>query len=248
MSLSNLGQWFETPRGLYLQAWEQSQFDQRVADIFGFNAVQIGLCGQGFLRANRMPHRLHCNVCRDPGEPGALQAAVEELPFASQSLDLVILPHVLEFASHPHQVLREVERVLLPEGHLLVSGFNPLSLWGLRRSFSGHMGEIPWTGQYLSVSRLKDWLSLLGLEVHDLQYGCYAPPLASEVWLRRWSFMEAAGRHCWPIAGGAYVLHAVKRVQGLRLIMPRWRQLKASKKGMAVVTQKNPHQDSEWNM
>lgn len=239
MSLSNLGQWLETPRGRYLLAWEQAQFDQRVADIFGFNAVQIGLCEQDFLRTNRMPHRLRCGACRVLAESGAaVQATVEELPFASQSLDLVILPHVLEFASHPHQVLREVERVLLPEGHVLISGFNPLSLWGLRRALSGHMGEIPWTGQYLSASRLKDWLSLLGLENHALQFGCYAPPVASEVWLRRWSFMETTGRHGWPIAGGAYILHAVKRVQGLRLITPRWREHKARKKAMVAVTQK----------
>lgn len=239
MSLSNLGQWFDSQQGRYLLAWEQAQLDQRLVDIFGFNAVQIGLCDQDFLRSNRMPHRLRCGACRAMDEPGAdIQAAVEELPFASQSLDLVVLPHVLEFASHPHQVLREVERVLLPEGHLLITGFNPLSLWGLRRTLSGHMGDIPWTGQYLSPARLKDWLSLLGMETHGQQYGCYAPPLSSEVWLRRWSFMEATGRHCWPFAGGAYILHAIKRVQGMRLITPRWRQQKARKKAMVAVTQK----------
>lgn len=240
MSLSNLGQWFNTPRGRYLLAWEQAQFDQRVTDIFGFHAVQIGLCGQNFLRANRMPHRLLCAACRVADEPGLmLHAVAEELPFASQSLDLVVLPHVLEFASHPHQVLREVERVLLPEGHLLISGFNPLSLWGMRRALAGHMGDIPWTGQYLSVPRLKDWLSLLGMESRSTRFGCYAPPVASTEWLRRWSFMESAGRHCWPIGGGAYILHAVKRVQGLRLITPRWRAANSRKKAMVVATQQS---------
>lgn len=216
-------------------------FDSAVSDLFGFNALQIGLCAQDFLRANRMPHRMLCGACREGSESGLmLHAAVEELPFASQSLDLVVLPHVLEFASHPHQVLREVERVLLPEGHVLISGFNPYSLWGARRALAGHMGEIPWTGQYLSASRLKDWLSLLGMESHALLYGCYAPPLASEVWLRRWSFMEAAGQHCWPIAGGAYLLHAIKRVQGMRLITPRWRQQNSKKaKAMVAVTQRS---------
>lgn len=239
MSISNLGQWLDTPRGQYLLAWEQQHVDRVVADVFGFNAVQIGLCRQDFLRANRMPYRLHCGACTQAEEPGAgLLLSPEELPFASQSLDLVVLPHVLEFSANPHQVLREVERVLLPEGHLLITGFNPFSLWGMRRALAGNLGEIPWRGQFLPAPRLKDWLSLLGFETRSGGFGCYAPPAASAVWLRRWSFMESVGAYAWPFAGGAYIVQAVKRVQGMRLITPKWREQKARKKAMVVVTQK----------
>jgi SAM-dependent methyltransferase len=232
MSIPGFEQWLDTPRGQYLLAWEQRKFDQLVTDIFGYNAVQIGQPKQDFLRSNRMPHRLQCGGTR----PAAVLCDPEELPFASQSLDLVVLPHVLEFAAHPHQLLREVERVLVPEGSVVIAGFNPYSLWGLRRSFSGNLGDLPWQGQYFSVPRLKDWLTLLSFETHAASFGCYAPPASSEAWLRRWSFMDAAGDRWWHFAGGAYMLQAVKRVRGMRLIMPDWRAQVRPKKAMAPIS------------
>jgi SAM-dependent methyltransferase len=240
MSITNLAQWLASPRGQYLLAWEQRHLDRIVADIFGFNAVQVGLCGYDFLRANRMPHRVHCGACIQADEPGAdAYLVAEELPFATQSLDLVVLPHVLEFAAHPHQVLREVERVLVPEGHVVITGFNPFSMWGVRRALAGHMGDMPWMGQYLSAPRLKDWLNLLGCECRVSQFGCYAPPAASEEWLRRWSFMDSVGQRLWPFMGAAYIVHAVKRVHGMRLITPKWREQKTRKKSLLAVTQKS---------
>jgi len=238
MAYTGLAQWLSTPRGIYLLAWEKLCVDQVVADIFGFNAVQIGLCGHDYLHANRMPHRLHCCIdCETPEEGVGVRLLPEELPFASQSLDLLVLPHLLEFSAHPHQILREAERVLVPEGHLLITGFNPVSMWGIRRALSGNLGEMPWVGQYLSLVRLKDWLSLLGFESRFSAYGCYAPPVASQIWLRRLSFMDSLGKRWWPFIGGDYLLHAVKRVQGVRLIVPRWREKKARKKAMVPVTQ-----------
>jgi ubiquinone/menaquinone biosynthesis C-methylase UbiE len=88
-----------------------------------------------------------------------------QLPFAAHSIDLVVMPHVLEFRADPHQILREVERVLIPEGEVLITGFNPISIWGLRRALPNCPGHFPWNGHYLSVRRLKDWLQLLGFEV-----------------------------------------------------------------------------------
>lgn len=234
MSISSFEQWLESPRGQYLLAWEQRQLDLVVADIFGYNAVQIGLPGYDFLRSNRMSFRF---ACAGAGEIGvAVEVEAGELPFASASVDLVVLPHMLEFAAHPHQILREVERVLVPEGHVVIAGFNPYSLWGLRRAFAGNLGELPWTGQYLSVPRLKDWLSLLGFETRTDAFGCFAPPASTQAWLRRWSFMDTVGVRWWPIAGAAYVLQAVKRVPGMRLITPRWRDSRQSKKAMIPVT------------
>lgn len=238
MAYTGLEQWLSTPRGLYLLAWEKLCVDQVVADIFGFNAVQVGLCGYDYLHANRMPHRLHCCMdCETMGQGVGVCFLPEELPFASQSLDLLVLPHLLEFSAHPHQILREAERVLVPEGHLIITGFNPVSMWGLRRALSGNLGEVPWVGQYLSLVRLKDWLSLLGFESRFSANGCYAPPVSSQIWLRRLSFMDSLGKRWWPFAGGAYLLHAVKRVQGVRLIVPRWREKNARKKAMVPVTQ-----------
>lgn len=235
MSMPDLSDWLETPLGRYLLDWERGAIDRTVADIFGYNAVQIGLPGIDLLQANRMPFRFNC--ARDGGV--AVRAQAFELPFATASIDLVLLPHVLEFSSDAHSVLREVERVLVPEGSVVLSGLNPLSLWGARRALVRGEGAFPWRGQYRSSMRIKDWMKLLGLEVVGLESGCHVPVVGTEAWLQRWSFMDRAGPRWWPVLGAAYVMHGVKRVQGMRLIMPQWRERKASAKRLSTVAQRN---------
>ena len=119
-----------------------------------------------------------------------------ELPFATQSLDLVVLPHVLEFAQEPHQILREVERVLIPEGQIIVTGFNPASLWGARQAATRLVSRpfLPQSGELISVPRLKDWLKLLNMEVHPGHFGCYAPPLRHRALAAALRFPGAHGR------------------------------------------------------
>jgi SAM-dependent methyltransferase len=188
--------------------------------VFGFNAVQIGLPQVDFLRNSRIPLRVTCAV----EAPARVRADPMFLPFDSQSLDLVVMPHVLEFSAHPHQVLREAERVLRPEGRLVLSGFNPRSLWGLARLVFGSERGYPWCGNFLNVSRVKDWMVLLGLEVAAGSMCCYRPPINRESWLRRLRFMEPAGDRWWAMGGGVYFLQAIKRVHGMRVIMPAWKK------------------------
>ena len=220
-------------------AWEAEHFDLMVADLFGYHAVQVGLGGVDLLRNNRIPVRVRC----DSGgsrDVRMLLAEPEVLPFEANSVDLLLLPHVLEFAALPHQVLREVERVLVPEGRVIVSGFNPLSLWGVRRFAQRRNKHYPWEGQYLSVRRLKDWLKLLSFDVHGAHFGCYAPPLGQDKWLARCRFMDRIGKRWWPVCGGVYVLQAVKRVHGMRLIQPKWRTRAVRAKSLSTVAQKGP--------
>ncbi len=226
-------EWFATPLGRYLLAREQAYFDGAVADVFGYNAFQFGLPEFDLLRASRIPFRLRVGA----GGAAGLVADFRDLPIAGNSTDLVLLPHVLEFSENPHQILREVARVLLPEAQVMIACFNPWSLWGFRRAFSRD-GRYPWHGRFLNLPRLKDWLALLGLEIVAGRMGCYVPPCASEKWLGRLAFMEAAGDRWWPIAGGIYFLQAVKRVRGLRLIMPKWSDRLAPKKSLAAVPKK----------
>ena len=211
--------WFETPLGQHLLFREQRYFDNAVSDVFGFNAVQVGLPQLDFLRNSRIPLRVTCAV-----EPSAdVRADPMFLPFESQSLDLLLLPHVLEFSANPHQVLREAERVLRPEGRLLMAGFNPRSLWGLARVLQGGERGYPWNGNFLNISRVKDWMVLLGMEVAAGSMCCYRPPINREHWLRRLRFMEPAGDRWWAMGGGVYFLQAVKRVQGMNIILPQWK-------------------------
>lgn len=210
-------EWFATPLGRYLLEREQAYFDNAVADIFGYNAFQLGLTGLDLLRASRI--LLRCRVDLD-GTAG-LRADFRDLPIASNSVDLAVLPHALEFNDNPHQILREVARVLRPEAHVVISSFNPWSLWGVRRAF-WRKREYPWNGRFLHLMRLKDWCALLGLEIVAGRMCCYIPPATTEKWLGRFAFMDAAGDRWWPIGGSVYFLQAVKRVHGMRVIMPRW--------------------------
>jgi SAM-dependent methyltransferase len=216
--------WRQTPQGRYVLAWEQERLDAALADVFGFNALQLGMPEQDFLRANRIALRQTIAQPSDlPDDaPPHLLADFTQLPIASQSVDLLLLPHVLEFHAEPHQILREAERILRPEGRLFILGFNPLSLWGLTRSLPAHARGQSRNRQYLSVLRLRDWLKLLGFEVDRGAFGVYVPPCKSEQWLRRWRFMELAGDRWWGFAGSVYLLRAIKRVAGMRLILPAW--------------------------
>lgn len=229
IEIDRLEDWLRTPPGKYLLAWEQQQLDRIVADLFGFHALQLGLRELDGLRCNRMPHRW--TALTTPGEgQAALVLDATALPFPAQSLDLVVLPHTLELSADPHATLREVERVLVPEGRVILCGLNPASLWGLRqrrahlyRRLGMEKWFLPQAGEFIGYWRLRDWLRLLGLEVEGGRFGCYRPAVDSERWLNRFAWMDKAGDRWWPIFGSVYLLVAIKRVQGMRLMEPGWK-------------------------
>jgi SAM-dependent methyltransferase len=227
----DLEDWFATPQGAYVLNWELARVDQVVADIFGYYAVQVGLPGIDFLRASRVTSRLTASLRGTP----SVVADAHELPFEDESLDLVILPHLLEFSSEPHQILREVERVLRPEGQVVILCFNPVSLWGVKKLFAAPP-HAPWSGEFVSVLRMKDWLKLLNFEMRGGRFGCYRPPYTSEKWLGRLGFLEHAGDRWWPVAGAVYLMQAKKRVPGMRIITPAWRKQRVKAESLAPST------------
>ena len=220
--------WFKTPPGRYLLEWEREQVDRAVSDIFGFHALQLGLPELDALCDNRMPHRWLADHAPSPRV--SFRTDFSALPFPANSLDLVVLPHSLELTPDPHTTLREVERVLVPEGRVVICGFNPASLWGLmqrrahlyHRMGFGHM-FLPEAGEFIGYWRLKDWLRLLGFEIEEERFGCYRPALTSDKWLQRFAWMDLAGERLWPILGAAYFVVAVKRVRGMTLLNPGWK-------------------------
>ena len=261
-SIIELAQWLQSPPGRYLLNWEQTQLDRAVTDLFGFHALQLGLPDLEALRANRMPHRwVASDSLREPellalpevdeslstlmpmSAGSALHCDFDALPFPSNSLDLVVLPHTLELARDPHDTLREVERVLVPEGRVVIVGFNPASLWGLRQNLGclrhrlGLGGELylPSTGDFIGYRRVRDWLRLLGFEVEGGRFGCWRLPLRSEAGLARVAWLESAGARAWPVLGAVYLVEAVKRVRGMRLVGMTRRRRVATRAAPAVV-------------
>jgi len=247
-SIIELAGWLQTAPGQYLLAWEQARLNEAVVDLFGFHALQLGLPELQGLEANRMPHRWL--ALDHVGEVGivSLHCEFDELPFEARSLDLVVLPHALELARDPHQTLREVERVLRPEGRVVILGLNPASLWGLRQNLGrllhGQRLFLPRAGDFIGYWRLRDWLRLLSFEVESAQFGCYSPPLRSEKWLRRWRWLERLGSRWWPVLGAVYFMVAVKRVHGMRLIGLA-RSSKRSPKAAPAVALHQHHQSKE---
>lgn len=214
----DLAAWLQTPPGRHLLAWEQTQVDAAVADLFGFHALQLGLPELDGLQANRMSHRWlagHDAACD-------LQCDFDALPFETASLDLVLLPHALELACDAHALLREVERVLRPEGRLIIFGLNPASFWALRQNLGrlrrGGEPYLPSEGDFIGYWRLRDWLKLLSFDVEAAHFGIYRPPLRTEAWLQRWRWIDGVGSRWWPVLGAVYFIQAVKRVQGMRMI------------------------------
>ena len=149
-------------------------------------------------------------------------AEPQHLPVASDSVDAVILPHTLDFAPNPHQVLREVERALIPEGRVVIIGFNPFSLWGLWRQFGRWRGAVPWCANFVSYPRLNDWLTLMGLDIERTDVMEFRPPTRT----RRLESVERVGRRVWPMLAGIYAVRAVKRVSRVTPLQPRWARLR----------------------
>ena len=206
----NLQNWLKTPPGQYLLDWEYAQFERVVADIFGYHALQLGLPELNALQASRIPHRwvaspylpeldvdfainkvAHQEVNKSykaikESKNIAFFTEFQALPFAENSLDLLILPHSLELSPDPHATLREAERVLVPEGKLIICGFNPLSLWGFKQKRSHlyqrlNVGDLylPEAGEFIGYRRLRDWLRLLNFDVEPGHFGCYRPAVKS---------------------------------------------------------------------
>ena len=119
-------------------------------------------------------------------------------------------------------MLREVERILIPEGKLLIVGFNPWSLWGGRRLFQLRSKRPPWTGHFFPVKRVNDWLLLLGFDLLSVDYLNFRPPLQNQPVMQRLAFLEGLGEKGWPFLGGVYVLEAVKRTLTLTPVWPKW--------------------------
>ncbi len=252
--------WLATAPGRYLLDWERGHFDEAVGDVFGYHALQLGLPELPALRHNRMPHRWLALSGAEHGpaseltlEPDAPRVALlshpAALPFPENSLDLVVLPHTLELSEDPHTTLREVERVLVPEGRVVISGLNPASLWGFRQQRAHWcrrlgFGELflPEEGEFIGYWRLRDWLRLLSFEVESARFGCYRPALSHPRWLERFAWMDAAGARWWPIFGAAYFLVAVKRVRGMRLLEPAWRTPAQRAAAPAVATPRQARQ------
>ena len=225
-------EWFAGPLGARVLREETALARLAMEDVFGFELLQVGTWGptQHLLVGARTQHTTL--LAPELSSGVTLCAPLDTLPFRSDSIDAILLPHTLEVVEDPYAVLREAERVLTGEGCLMICGFNPFSGWGARRVFGQYFGRRafpPDTRRMLSERRLRDWVALLGFDVDSVHGYLGFLPLtggANEIHPRR------------SLTAGAYLLKARKRVSTLTLVRPRRRVRQRVLVGAAEPTNK----------
>jgi len=237
--------WYASELGYRLFESEKDLMSQSLSDLFGYYLLQCG-CPEAnavfpagsWLKGSRVSSCFCLNFYNKQGVSGLSE--LHSLPVQTDCIDVVVLPHVLECSSNPHEVLREVERVLIPEGHVVILGFNPWSLWNLLRIFPFTRKLAPWNAKFLSAFRVIDWLSLLGFDLIDHKGYFYRPPIQREDLMKKLNFIERLGEKFWPKFGAGYMLVARKRVQTLTPIKPKWtRQRKVLASGLEPMNRNN---------
>jgi SAM-dependent methyltransferase len=222
-----LAEWLASPAGQRLRQAEQTVAAEPLRRVFGCQLLQVGAWG-GADEFIGMAGTARRAVCAEKYAPGVGFVADDwQLPVASHSVDAVLLPHTLERAGDPHQLLRECERVLTGGGRLIVLGFNPWSLLGLRRLLTRGAWP-PGVDQLYSERRLRDWLSLLNFDIASRER--YFPAVA-----------ESGGRmrrraHRLPGYYGGYLLVAVKRVHAVTPLRRIWQRPERMPAGLAEPT------------
>jgi SAM-dependent methyltransferase len=231
-----LSAWWESPLGRALLAAEAELLSAALEDVFGWELLQIGAWGNAreLLAGSRTRRKSLIAAAAFPCGANII-ARPSQLPVIGDCVDAALLPHTLEFSPDPYAVLREVDRVLVGEGQLLVLGFRPWSAWGMRARWS-RSGFPPGMRRILSERLLREWLVLLGFEVIAAQRYLYLSP-----WSRGLSTGEGAGRMLrrgltYPLPAGGYLLKARKRVYALTPVRPRMREKAAVIGGLVKPT------------
>jgi SAM-dependent methyltransferase len=219
-----LESWFARPRGQYLLEQERLLVNSVLGEAFGYHQLQLGVSGGHHIApGSPVGHKIYCSPAA--GEDVGLLSEPDCLPFADDSIDVVLLHHALEFSESPHRLLREAHRVLMPQGHIVIVGFNPLSAFGASMRVSGWLPGRFWGHSHsISSRRLKDWLHLLGAEVQGVNHCFVMPPAGGPSIFNFLARCDAAAMQYRLPLGGVYVMHARKTVSMLTPTRIRWRR------------------------
>ena len=221
-----LGEWFMEPAGQRVARAEERLVAAHLANLFGYNLLQVGtLPGLDLLASSRVLHRSVVDLGHASAVPpcdSVVRGSASALPVESDRMDVVVLPHVVEFEASPHEALREAARVLIPEGHLVLTSFSPLSLFGVWRTVLRRRGNPPWNGHFVTAARMRDWLGLLGFELMDVAPLFFEPPVKIPRALHRLARLEPVVRKLCPVFAGCHVMLARKRIATLTPIRPRF--------------------------
>lgn len=223
---AQLREWYRKALGRWVSQAERSQLDALLPSLAGKCIVQLGYLGEfNLLISSQIPHHIILDHELDLKEVD-IHAYAAALPFDSESIDVLVLPHTLELESIPNEVLGEVNRVLAPEGHLIIIGFNPFGLWGLWRLLGISRREPPWCDNFLKLSQIYDVLSSLDFKVFHTRYFFFRPPFHCAFIMRILSFLEVLDGCGWFPLGSLYLMVAQKQIAAMTPIRLRWEEIR----------------------
>lgn len=214
-------QWTELPAGLQMKSIIEQALEDVSRQMFGYHMVKLGALSSD-IELPLSPIKHIVNMASPQQENTDVVAQTYNLPLLENSVDSIILAHELDFAQDPHQILREVDRVLIPNGHVAIVGFNPFSLCGLLKFLPINQKQILHDARFFSSMRIKDWLHLLGFEVIEFHHKVY-----SELFFDR-TIQHDSRWQIWcekflPWFSATYIIVAKKRVLPLSLVKPKWK-------------------------
>ena len=220
--------WQDLPNGAIILSAIEEVLQPWWQKFFGYHLLKIGaLSHEISCEASPIKHQVSC--CFSPLTSGSQKDSngdiigeLDDLPILDHSVDVCLLSHTLEFSLDPHHVIREANRALIPNGYLIITGFNPLSLAGLNRAIPYRRKQIPWNEHFFSPMRVKDWLHLMGFEIltderclHSSLAGKVSDNAVANYW------RKFASNYLTSL-GSVYVIIAKKRVLPLTPIKPKW--------------------------
>ena len=245
-----LTEWFKSDLGTQVLQSEKAMLDSLLPSMFGYYLVQIGVgAAQPLAGASTIHRKLY--ICEEHFPTEHYQSIVsrpDEIAIATESVDVAILHHSLDFESDPHRALREIARTVIPGGKILIVGFNPWSLWGLWRLFVKQANKIPWSGNFISPFRLSDWLKVLDFHVEGYESMIHGLPTAHSKTNRFFGWLSYLGQRFWTQRGGVYVLAATKQVSTLTPIKPVFRSMRDSLVNIPIAGIATPSTRKRWHL
>ena len=217
-----LQEWYATPAGQILYAELLIKLETLLPRLFGYHALQVGGLAEelDLISSSTIGQKIIMSM---DAKKGDIAASSNALPFPQDTLDLIVLPHTLDFSQEPHQVLREVHRVLISEGHLVLIGFNPISMMGMSKLMFARSERAPWAGHFYSARRLKDWMSLLDFKVINVEHVGMRPPIQNARLQQRLQFLSKTERIGLGRLSGIQIFVAKKRELTLTPMKEPWR-------------------------
>jgi SAM-dependent methyltransferase len=204
---------------------EQKLLSQSLATRYGNYALLMGVPYQAvLLKPSLMLNNISISplINKNKSIP-QIESDFYELPIIPGSIDLVILPHLLEFVDNPQKLLAEACRLVKPEGNIIIFGFNPLSLWGLKKYLVKNK-NIPWMANFIRANLIKKWLKLADFELMEQNMLLFRPPLPHPRLYQKLKCLEWLGNKLYTPLGGIYALTAKAKVIPLTPIKLHWKQ------------------------